>query len=61
VGVALTNIEDAGAPQLALDGGRAAALDATLDDLRERFGTEAITRAVLLDHDEHPRLPQLPD
>jgi DNA polymerase-4 len=61
VGVALTNIEDAGAPQLALDGGRAAALDATLDDLRERFGAEAITRAVLLDHDEHPRLPQLPD
>jgi len=61
VGVALTNIEDAGAPQLALDGGRAAALDATLDNLRERFGTEAVTRAVLLDHDEHPRLPQLPD
>ena len=60
VGVALTNLEDAGAAQLALDG-RTATLDSTLDDLRERFGTDAITRAVLLDDDERPRLPQLPD
>ena len=60
VGVALSNLEDAGSGQLALDD-RTAALDSTLDDLRERFGTEAITRAVLLGRDEHPRLPQLPD
>ena len=60
VGVALTNIEDSGPAQLPLDD-RTALLDATLDDLRDRFGTEAITRAVLLDHAEHPRLPQLPD
>jgi DNA polymerase-4 len=60
VGVALSNLEDAGSGQLALDD-RTAALDSTLDDLRERFGTEAITRAVLLDREEHPRLPQLPD
>jgi DNA polymerase-4 len=60
VGVALSNLEDAGAAQLPLDD-RAATLDTTLDELRERFGTEAITRAVLLDHSEHPRLPQLPD
>jgi DNA polymerase-4 len=60
VGVALSNLEDAGSGQLALEG-RTAALDSTLDDLRERFGTEAITRAVLLDREEHPRLPQLPD
>jgi DNA polymerase-4 len=60
VGVALSNLVDAGAPQLRLDD-RSAALDATLDDLRDRFGTEAITRAVLLDHEEGPRLPQLPD
>jgi DNA polymerase-4 len=63
VGVALSNLEDSGgAAQLTLPGqGRGATLDAALDDLRERFGTDAITRAVLLDHDEHPRLPQLPD
>jgi DNA polymerase IV len=60
VGVALSNLVDAGAPQLRLDD-RSAALDATLDDLRDRFGNEAITRAVLLDHEEGPRLPQLPD
>jgi DNA polymerase IV len=60
IGVALSNLEDAGRTQLALDD-RTATLDATLDDLRDRFGTEAITRAVLLDRDEHPRLPQLPD
>jgi DNA polymerase IV len=60
VGVALSNLEDSGPGQLPLDD-RGAALDSTLDELRERFGTEAITRAVLLDRDEHPRLPQLPD
>ncbi|HEV7847688.1 MAG TPA: DNA polymerase IV [Thermoleophilaceae bacterium] len=62
VGVALSGLEDAGgaAAQLRLDD-RAAALDSTLDDLRDRFGTGAITRAVLLDHDEGPRLPTLPD
>jgi DNA polymerase-4 len=60
VGVALSNLDDSGPGQLALDD-RAATLDSTLDELRERFGTEAITRAVLLDRDEHPRLPLLPD
>ena len=60
VGVALTNLEDSGPGQLPLDD-RTALLDSTLDELRERFGTEAITRAVLLDRDQHPRLPQLPD
>jgi DNA polymerase IV len=60
VGVALSNLEDSGPGQLPLDD-RTATLDATLDDLRERFGTEAITRAVLLDREETPRLPQLPD
>jgi DNA polymerase-4 len=60
VGVALSNLDDAGPGQLPLDD-RTALLDSTLDDLRERFGTEVITRAVLLDRDEHPRLPLLPD
>jgi DNA polymerase-4 len=60
VGVALSNLEEAGSGQLALDD-RSATLDSTLDELRERFGTNAITRAVLLDHDERPELPRLPD
>ena len=60
VGVALSNLEDAGPGQLPLDD-RTALLDSTLDELRERFGDEAITRAVLLDREQTPRLPQLPD
>jgi DNA polymerase-4 len=60
VGVAMTNVEDRGAWQLPLDD-RTALLDSTLDELRERYGTEVITRAVLIDRDETPRLPMLPD
>jgi DNA polymerase IV len=63
VGISLTNLEDVDAVQLALpsDGQRASALDATLDDVRERFGSEAITRAVLLDRESGISMPLLPD
>ena len=60
MGVALSNLEDSGPGQLVLDD-RTATLDSTLDELRERFGTDAITRAVLLDREEGPRMPLLPD
>jgi DNA polymerase-4 len=36
-------------------------LDATIDDVRERFGTTAITRAVLLGRDPGIAMPHLPD
>jgi DNA polymerase IV len=36
-------------------------LDATLDDVRERFGSGAITRAVLLGRDQGLSVPLLPD
>jgi DNA polymerase-4 len=54
VGLSLTNLEDDDGVQLALpiDGHRAHALDTTIDDLRDRFGTDAITRAVLLGRKE---------
>jgi DNA polymerase-4 len=63
VGVALGNLEDDDAVQLALplESERTRALDATLDDVRERFGTEAITRAVLLGRDQGLTVPLLPD
>jgi DNA polymerase-4 len=63
VGVALGNLEDEGAIQLALPFARepTAALDATLDDVRERFGSGAITRAVLLGRDQGLSVPLLPD
>jgi DNA polymerase IV len=64
VGVTLGNLADDGAIQLALPyfaRGRAGALDAALDDLRDRFGTGSITRAVLVDRDQGVSVPLLPD
>ena len=46
---------------LPLDRRRPVALDAAVDDVRERFGKEAITRAVLLDRDPGVSMPLLPD
>jgi DNA polymerase-4 len=61
--VALTNLEDGGAIQLSLPFGRrpGSALDAAIDELRERYGTEAITRAVVVGRDLGPTVPLLPD
>ncbi len=63
IGVALTNLHDAGGVQLALpfERGNELALDTTLDDIRDRFGTAAITRAVLLNRDPGVSVPTLPD
>jgi DNA polymerase-4 len=63
VGVALSNLEDDGAIQLALpfERRRAGALDCALDDVRRRFGSGAITRAVLLGRDPGLTVPLLPD
>jgi DNA polymerase IV len=63
LGIAFTNLEDVGARQLELplDFGRSSALDAALDDVRERFGAGAITRAVLLGRDQGLTIPLLPD
>jgi DNA polymerase-4 len=61
VGVTLTNLEDADAIQLALPFERQRALDATIDVVRDRFGSDSITRAVLLGRDEGPWMPLLPD
>jgi DNA polymerase-4 len=61
VGVSLGNLEDDDAVQLSLDRERSGALDATLDEVRERFGTGAVTRAVLLGRDAGISVPLLPD
>jgi DNA polymerase-4 len=45
VGVALTNLRDEPTPQLALPFDRAGELDAALDGIRDRFGSDAIRRA----------------
>nr|AIS85310.1 DNA polymerase IV [Verrucosispora sp. MS100047] len=62
IGVAVGNLGD-GHVQLTLpwDSDPTAELDAAVDAVRERFGSTALTRAVLLGHDAGPEVPLLPD
>jgi DNA polymerase-4 len=63
VGVTVGNLENASAVQLTLPFDRHSgdALDAALDEVRDRFGSTAITRAVLLGRAEGLSVPLLPD
>ena len=62
VGVTLSNLEHCDDQLLLpLERRRAGALDAALDDVRERFGANAIVRAVLLGRDRGIEVPLLPD
>ena len=61
IGVALSNLCDENAIQLALPFDRARELDRTLDELRERFGSGAISRGALVGRDPGPWVPLLPD
>jgi DNA polymerase IV len=60
IGVALSNLEDTD-EQLVLPFDRKTALDAVLDSVRERYGSAAITRGVLVGRDEGLVVPLLPD
>jgi DNA polymerase-4 len=62
VGIAVGNLDDE-ADQLPLPFTRASgdALDTALDDVRERFGSAAITRAVQLGREQGISVPLLPD
>jgi DNA polymerase-4 len=61
VGLTLTNLESVHAIQLVLPLDRRRRLDAALDHVRERYGTDSITRAVLLGRDPGLSMPMLPD
>jgi DNA polymerase-4 len=63
VGIAVANLADDIPVQLALplDPSSRHALDTALDEVRDRFGTEAVTRAVLLGRKQGPTMPLLPD
>ena len=63
VGLALANLDDDAAVQLGLPFGRhrAAGLDPALDEIRDRYGSAAVTRAVLLGRDQGLSMPLLPD
>ena len=63
VGVSLANLGTDSAIQLTLpyEDTRPNALDSVLDNIHDRFGTDAITRAVLVSHDQGFSVPLLPD
>jgi DNA polymerase-4 len=60
VGITVANLDDDDQLVLPLDR-PTAALDAVLDEVRERFGVDAITRAVLLGRSQRAAVPLLPD
>ena len=63
VGVAVANLDDNRVVQLALpfDSQSDDALDTALDGVRDRFGSTAVTRAVLLGRRTLESVPMLPD
>ena len=63
VGISLANLDDDDIvqPELPFGARPFATLDGTLDAVRDRFGTSAITRAVLLGRDPGMTVPMLPD
>lgn len=62
VGISVTNLGPADAVQLTLnlDGGPPPELDTTIDQIRDRFGTDSIGRAALVNRDART-VPKLPD
>jgi DNA polymerase-4 len=63
IGVALSNLDKDDAVQLALPFGsyESGGLDSTLDNVRDKFGSSAITRATLLGRAPGLSVPHLPD
>lgn len=62
IGVALSNLDDGtGQLVLPLDGADTGALDVSLDRVRDRFGSAALTRAALVGRDPDLTVPMLPD
>lgn len=63
VGLSLTNLDNHDAVQLTLpfDDRHAIELDTAMDSLRDRFGRDAVTRAVLIGRHHGDDAPMLPD
>jgi DNA polymerase-4 len=61
IGIALTNLCDRDAIQLAFPLDRLDELDRTVDALRERFGSGVLARGTLVGRDAAPWVPLLPD
>lgn len=61
IGVALVNLSGHGYPQLVLPFDRTRELDTAVDRIRDQFGSNAITRGILIGRDPGPWVPLLPD
>jgi DNA polymerase IV len=63
VGISVGNLENESTLQLALPFDKAGndELDSALDGVRDRFGSNAITRGILLGRDQGLTIPMLPD
>ncbi|MFC4021559.1 DNA polymerase IV [Micromonospora sp. GCM10011542] len=62
IGVSVANLDDNPVqPELPFDRDPGAELDAAVDAVRDRFGSAALTRAVLLGRDPGVEMPLLPD
>ncbi len=62
IGIAVGNLDDDnGQLELPFERRPSAALDAAMDDIRERFGSGSLTRGVLLGRDTGYSMPSLPD
>jgi DNA polymerase-4 len=63
VGIAVGNLENESTVQLALPFDKASndELDSALDHVKDKFGTNAITRGILLGRDQGLSVPMLPD
>ncbi|MDT4997118.1 MAG: polymerase [Pseudonocardiales bacterium] len=62
IGISLSNLDDDGSLQLELPLGRPRpGLDGAVDRVRERYGSSALTRGVLLGSDPGLTVPLLPD
>jgi DNA polymerase IV len=65
IGFAVSDIDRSGAEQLVLPFGEAQirlpAIEATIDQVRRRYGSSALTRAVLVGRDGGADMPHLPD
>jgi DNA polymerase IV len=61
VGLTIANLDDDDAVQLTLPFHHRGPVDGVLDDVKDKFGSSAITRAVLLGRDDHLEMPRLPD
>lgn len=63
VGVTLSGLREVGPVQLELPvpACRALTVDAAVDQVRDKFGSSSVTRAVLLGRNQGPSVPLLPD